>query len=159
MAKSPVTPAAHRSYMRDQILNASPEKIIVLLYDGAIKSLDESRQHIQDADPFRFTELVINAQQIISELIGALKVDIYPELVINLSRLYEFMYQHLVRAQLEKNEEKINQVIHLLKGLRDSWKEAIDKAKDEAAASAGATQAAPAPVAKPAPKPSLSFQA
>lgn len=154
---------AHSQYLQDQIQNASPEQILIMLYDGAIQALDESKKHIQDADPFEFTQRIIKAQKIIAELIGALKVDISPELVINLSRLYEFMYHHLVLAQRDKSSEKIAQVVQLLRGLRNSWKDAIETAKNEKpapAAEKGEKEAITTPSpALPAKKPSLSFQA
>lgn len=100
------------------------------MYDGAIKALDESEQRVNDEDPYEFTKQVIKAQNIISELMGSLKVDVFPELVGNLARLYEFMHQHLVKASLEKDIEKIAQVKSLLKSLRASWKEAVQKIEE-----------------------------
>ena len=48
-----------------------------------------------------------------------------------MTKLYEFMYQHLVKAHDEKSEEKIEQVLTLLRDLRSTWVDAIEKAKTE----------------------------
>jgi flagellar protein FliS len=73
----------------------------------------------------------LKQKKIIAELMGALKAEVAPELVLNLTRLYEFMYQHLVKAHDEKSEEKIEQVLTLMRDLRQTWVDAIEKAKDE----------------------------
>jgi len=122
---------AQAKYIRDEIQSASPQKIIVMLYDRAVKSLEEAKKHTQSEDPFAFTANLTKAEQIIAELMGALKPEVAPELVLNLTRLYEFMYSHLVKAHDEKSEEKIEQVLSLLRDLRQTWVDAIEKAKDE----------------------------
>ena len=147
----------HKQYLREQILGASPGKLLLLMYDGAIKALDESLLHAEDQDPHDFTNLVIKAQNIISELMGSLKVDIYPELVGNLARLYEFMHQHLVKASLEKDVKKIEQVNALLRNLRASWKEALAKIDDGEAEEISEEQTRV--IEKAQNRPSLSLQA
>lgn len=120
-----------QNYLRDEIQNASPQKLIVMLYDKAIKSLEEARKNIDNKNQFYFSDNLVKAEQIIAELMGALKAEVAPELVLNLTRLYEFMYQHLVKAHDEKSEEKISQVLTLMRDLRQTWVDAIEKAKDE----------------------------
>jgi flagellar protein FliS len=122
---------AQKNYIRDEIQNASPQKLIVMLYDKAIKSLEEAKKNIQNENQFYFADNIIKAEKIIAELMGALKAEVAPELVLNLTRLYEFMYQHLVKAHDEKSEEKIEQVLTLMRDLRQTWVDAIEKAKDE----------------------------
>ena len=122
---------AQQKYIQDEIKNASPQKIIVMLYDKAVKSLEEAKKHTEDKNPFVFSENLIKAEQIIAELMGALKTDIAPELVLNLTKLYEFMYQHLIKAHDEKSHEKIEQVLCLMRDLRQTWLDAIEKAKEE----------------------------
>lgn len=150
-------PNQHQKYLRDEIQNASPQKLIILLYDGAIKALEDSKSLIEDKDPFQFTQKITKAQSIIAELIGALKVDLFPELVINLSKLYEYMYQQLVKANLEKSSEKIDQVIELMRGLRESWSTAIEKAEEEGFSLESKTKEDKENTSPK--KPSLSFQA
>lgn len=120
-----------QNYLRDEVQNASPQKIIIMLYDKAIKSMEEAKKNIDNPNQFYFSDNLIKAEQIIAELMGALKAEVAPELVLNLTRLYEFMYQHLVKAHDEKSEEKIEQVLSLMRDLRQTWVDAIEKAKDE----------------------------
>ena len=70
-----------QQYIRDEIQNASPQKLIVMLYDKAIKCLEEAKRHTEKQDQFQFSSNIAKAEQIIAELMGALKSDIAPELV------------------------------------------------------------------------------
>ncbi|MBF0198605.1 MAG: flagellar protein FliS, partial [Planctomycetes bacterium] len=66
-----------------------------------------------------------------AELLSGLKSSVAPELVANMSRLYEYMYHTLVQAHLEKDENKINQVIELLRPLRETWVQAMEKVEED----------------------------
>jgi flagellar secretion chaperone FliS len=156
-----------KKYVRDQILNASPGELIVLLYDGAIRCLEKSKQEVNKEDQYEFSYNITKAESIIGELMGALKKEVFPELVENLAKLYDFMYRQLVSAHKEKDVERVDQVITLLKGLKGSWVEALENAVEEehveqteGEQQTQATQKAETPEQpKPKAKPALSFQA
>ncbi len=145
---------ASQRYIREQIQNARPEQLIVLLYDGAIRFLKESKPHAGDPDPYLFHELQLKAQRVIAELMGAVNTSIYPEMSKNLVALYEFMIRHLVQANIEKSLPKTDDVLGLLYRMRDTWKEAVEKAAQEAGADGSAVSAV-----RPMAKSALSFQA
>ena len=149
--------AASKKYLRDEILGASPQKLIVLLYDGAIKNLEEAKRHISDEDPYQYTQHFTKAEAIIAELTGAVKPNVSPEIGINLLRLYDFMYQSLLQSHAKRNEVQLEQVITMLRELRTTWVEAIEKAKEEPelTLASGEVEAPPQPPRRP----SLSFEA
>jgi flagellar protein FliS len=146
-----------KQYIHDEILNASPGELIILLYGGAIKALEKCKKQVDNKDPHDFSLNLTKAESIICELMGALKKEIFPELVENLARLYDFMFKQLVEAHKEKDIERIDQVIVLLKGLRESWSEALENAAEEVPTenSQGETVKVEAPKVKP--KVALSF--
>ncbi len=125
-----------KQYIKDQVLNATPEHLIVMLLDGAIRSVDASKKCINDKDPFKYNELLIKAQRIVAELMGALKSEVYPEMVANMSRLYEYIYHILVEGNLHKDVSQLDQATKLLKGMRDTWASAIEKSAVEGGDSA-----------------------
>lgn len=150
----------HKQYLHDQILNASPGKLIVLLYDGAIRSLEDAKKQVSDKDPHDYTQNLSKAQNIIAELMGALKKDIFPELVENLARVYDFMFRHLMEAHKDKSTQRIDQVLTLLRNLRGGWAEALENAPQQAQeqdAQQDSTNEVQTPQIKK--KPALSFQA
>jgi flagellar biosynthetic protein FliS len=54
---------AQKNYIRDEIQNASPQKLIVMLYDKAIKSLEEAKKNIQNENQFYFADNIIKAEK------------------------------------------------------------------------------------------------
>ncbi len=148
-----------KQYIHDQILNASPGKLIILLYGGAIKSLEKCKQQVDSKDPHDFSLNLTKAESIICELMGALKKEVFPELVENLARLYDFMFRQLVEAHKDKDIKKIDHVIVLLKGLKESWVEAVENAAEEEPVENSEGEMVKAEVPKIKPKPALSFQA
>jgi flagellar secretion chaperone FliS len=148
-----------KKYIRDQILNATPGQLIVILYDGAIRSLEKCKQEVDKEDPYEFSTNLTKAEAIIGELMGALKKEVFPELVENLARLYDFMYQQLVEAHKEKDIKRIDNVIELLKGLKSGWVEALENAPEEANDEIKDETIEKVEAPKVKTKPALSFQA
>lgn len=130
---------------------------MVLLYDGAIRNLEEAKRHSADDDPYLYTQHYTKAEAIIAELTGAVKPQMNPEVGVNLLRLYDYMYQSLLESHAKRNVEKLEQVITMLRDLRSTWVDAIEKAKDEPelVLATGETESAPQPPRRP----SLSFEA
>lgn len=144
---------AKKQYLRDEILGASPQKLILLLYDGAIRNVEEAKRRIEDENPYDFTVAVTKAEAIVAELMGALKKEKNAQITINMVRLYEYLYKRLVEAHQSKDPAIFQEVSEHLSGLRETWSEAIEKAEE-----APAPQDAP-PVAISNERPSLSFEA
>lgn len=125
---------ARQSYIKEQILSASPEELLILMYDSAIRSLEDAKKM---TDAYEFNQRLIKAQNIIAELMGALKKEKAPEVVTNLAKLYEFIYRQLVDANLNRDVLRVDRVLGLLRNLRDSWQQAIEKAEHEKKAARG----------------------
>ncbi|HEX9744231.1 MAG TPA: flagellar protein FliS, partial [bacterium] len=51
------------------------------------------------------------------------------EFAENLAQVYQFIYNLLIEANLDKDEQKINSALRLAEDIRDLWKETIDKSK------------------------------
>ncbi|RME90974.1 MAG: flagellar export chaperone FliS [Candidatus Hydrogenedentota bacterium] len=113
---------AYEAYKSSQVETASQQELIVMLYDGAIRFLDEAAKN---ADDFKKYDIVnrniLKAQDIITELMLSLDMDKGGEIAQNLFNLYAFMKKELLEANIEKSREKIEGVIKLLKELREAW--------------------------------------
>jgi flagellar protein FliS len=143
--------SASKQYRREQILTASPQKLISLLYDGLIRFLGEAIKNVED--PFLFVQSITKAEAIIAELMGGIKAERNPEVSHNLLKLYEFSYQQLVEAHTQKDTKTIEMVIDRFKDLKETWEEAIENVSDED------LSVAMAPTADVPKRPSLSFEA
>ncbi len=101
---------------------ATKGKLILLLYDGAIKFLNFASKHIEKKDIENSHKNIIKAENIIYELMSTLNMSA-GEISNNLFKMYDFMIWQLVEANKEKNKDKIESVIKLLTVLREAWKD------------------------------------
>lgn len=113
-------------YRQAHIETATPERLIVMLYDGAVKYLNFALQTLNQDDREGVHRNLLKAQAIILELMAVLDMDLGGELAVNLHNLYDYMYRQLVQANLEQQPQKIEEVLKLLAPLRSAWDEAAD---------------------------------
>ncbi|HMU75060.1 MAG TPA: flagellar export chaperone FliS [Elusimicrobiota bacterium] len=117
--------SAQKAYRCSDIETASPAKLVLALYDGALSAL---RRALADIGARRWAEAhrqIVKTQDILGELAGTLDFKSGGEVAPNLFRLYDFMITHLVRANLTKDPALIEQVAALLGPLRDGWEEGV----------------------------------
>jgi flagellar secretion chaperone FliS len=152
-----LNPAIQKQYLRDQILGASPEKLVILLYDGAIRNVEEARKRRFDIDPFEFTQLLTKTQAIVAELTGSLKFELLGEAGPNMLLLYDFVYEELIEAHRDKSDERLQNAVSILKKMRATWLETVERSKEEIPETEAA-EAAMQPQAPPR-RPSLSLEA
>lgn len=120
----------YEQYQHNSIFTATPEELTLMLYNGIIKFLNQAKIQIKEKSIEGVHNNVVKAQNIITELSSTL--DIEYEVSQNLSSLYYFMNSNLIQANLHKfdgGSEKIDQVLLLVKDLRDTWQEAMKIAK------------------------------
>ena len=122
---SMINPAA--AYRNQQIMMASPEQLTLMLYDGAIRFLRASITAIDAKDIEKAHEMNMRTQDIVREFRDTLNMDI--ELSANWDQLYEFMEYRLVEGNMKKDKAMLQEVLDLLKEMRDTWAEAMKLAK------------------------------
>lgn len=128
------TPQQQRSlatYENQQIETASPEQLLLMLYDGAIRFLNEALRAMREEDWETYNAKLIKAQNIVSELMASLDVKLAGELGQNLFKLYDYIHYRLVQANMKKDEAMVNEALMHLKDLRVTWGEAVVIAKKE----------------------------
>lgn len=123
----------YQAYRRTQIETAPPEQLILMLYDGAIRFARNGRRALEDGDRQKAHAALTRAQDVISELIGSLDMEAGGELAANLYRLYRYIYQRLVQANVQKSVEPIDEVVRLVGELREGWYEGVIQGKAHAA--------------------------
>jgi len=119
-----------RSYKETQIKTATPGKLILMMYDGAIKNLNQALQDMED-EHRRYDSIsnsLIKVQDIIAELMISLDFERGGEIAKNLFGLYVFMNQRLLDGNIKKDKAPLEEVKTLLIELRGAWAEAADKA-------------------------------
>jgi len=119
-----------RSYKETQIKTATPGKLILMMYDGAIKNLNQALQDM-DNEHRRYDSIsnsLIKAQDIIAELMISLDFERGGEIAKNLFGLYVFMNRRLLDGNIKKEKAPLEEVKTLLIELRAAWAEVADKA-------------------------------
>jgi len=126
-----------QQYQQNQVLTASPEQILVMLYDAAIRFTRQAMIGIEDGRTSVKADGVSRAMAIITEFSNTLDHDIGGQIAADLDALYSFMIRELNQATLNDDMDKLKVVEGLLTDLRQTWVEAIDIARNE-----GSTQQA-----------------
>ena len=122
---SMMNPAA--AYRNQQIMTASSEQLTLMLYDGAIRFLRASITAIEAKDMEKAHDMNMRTQEIVREFRQTLNMDI--ELSENWDKLYEFMEYRLMEGNVKKDKAMLQDVLDLLREMRDTWAEAMKLAK------------------------------
>jgi flagellar protein FliS len=111
----------YSQYKETQIATANQGKLIVMLYDGAIKFLNIAVENMAPRTYDVVNINIIKAQDIITELLLSLNMKEGGEISQNLFGLYMYFKKELLQANIQKNADIIINVLKLLKDLRESW--------------------------------------
>jgi len=117
---------ASQIYLAQQIMSASPAKLVAMLYERAIALLHDAVAAIEAGDIERRWRANSKATEVICELWQALDMEAGGEIAENLNRLYGFMMMHLTMVDAQNSAQAARDVIRLLEPLRRSWHELAD---------------------------------
>lgn len=113
-------------YKETQIKTANQGKLIVMLYDGAIKFLNQSKDAVKNNDIEEAHNKIVRAQDIIMELCLSLNMEA-GEIAHKLYNLYLYMNKRLMEANVYKTDEPIDEVLTMLVDLKEVWTEVSGK--------------------------------
>lgn len=114
---------AQNVYKQNQILNASPKKLVVLLYDGCIKNMKLAEFSITENKLDQAHTALIKSQDIIAELASTLNKEQGGQIAQDLSDIYEYLMRNLIEANRTKDIELIQKNREMMEELRDAWAE------------------------------------
>jgi len=122
---------AQYTYQATQISTATKEQLLLITYDIAIRSCRMAEAALgadKNAQDFDLAHReIIRAQDVIRELMVTLNTDKGGEVAQNLMRLYDYMYQQLVEANIKKEVSNVRNVLTMLEDLKSTWEEALLK--------------------------------
>ncbi|SDZ76080.1 flagellar protein FliS [Desulfuromusa kysingii] len=113
-------------YQNNQILSASPEQILIMLYDGAIRFCRQAQLAMEQENRKVQAEKISRAMAIVCEFSNTLNHEVGGDIAADLDGLYGFMSRELTRANLQNDRKALETVENLLTGLRETWVEAIE---------------------------------
>ncbi len=112
--------------IESEVSNASPHRLIQMLFEGALGRLAAAQGAISRGDMAAKGELLGRAISIVAGLRSSLDMSA-GELSENLDKLYEYMNFRLLEASSQNDGEKVAEVIQLLKTLKSGWDEIAPK--------------------------------
>ena len=110
------------AYQDSAVTTQSKGRLIVLLYDGAIKFMRLAIKELEANNHAAKGQYINKAQAIINELNAVLDTEAGGEIAGNLRRLYCFMNNRLSEANIKRDAQMIREVIKLMEELNQSWK-------------------------------------
>lgn len=122
-------PYQYQQYQHQQVFTAPPDKLLLMLYDGAIRASIQAKKALENQNTEESHNCITKAQNIIVELMTTLNMDY--EIANNLYSLYDYLYRRLVDANVQKDAAIIDEVLSFLNELRQTWVEAAVKARGE----------------------------
>lgn len=120
------------AYRKTQIETASPEALILMLYDGAIKFIGQAEIAFEEKNIEQISNLLLRIQAIFTELLTALDKDKGGEIAVNLERLYVFFLEQLSDANIKKDPKPLLEIKPLVIDLRNTWEQAMQKHQNSA---------------------------
>jgi flagellar protein FliS len=112
--------ASPQAYRDTSVLTASPEQLVVMLYDGAVRFLRQAEVAMDEHAWQHGFDRLSRGEAIIDELLATLNMDA-GEIAERLQAIYVFSKRCLVEARLQRSPDKIRHVVALLADLREAW--------------------------------------
>lgn len=114
--------SAQQAYTESAVLTAPPEKLVVMLYDGAIRFLHVGAAAMRNGDHVHARDRIRKAEAIIDQLNYSLDMS-HGEIPQQLRSIYLFCKRHLVQGSIQRDPAAVDAVIGLLSELRDAWEQ------------------------------------
>ena len=116
---------AAEAYRRNQVLNAPPEQLTLMLYNGCLKFIDEGIKSVEEKNFENANVTLQKAQRIVSEFRLTLNMDY--EISHQLMPLYDYVYDRLIDGNLKSDVNQLNEARTIISELRDAWVGALIK--------------------------------
>jgi len=119
---------AAAAYQRNAVLTASPEKIVKMLYDGAIKNLERCRESLGNPATARTPEIsssLSKALGIVGELRASLDMAVGGKIAEDLDRLYEFSIDQITQSNSTRTAIGVTNALRVIRTLKEGWDVAI----------------------------------
>ena len=114
-------------YKDNKILTATPAELTLMLYEGAIKFCNIAIMSLEKNDLEKAHANIIKAQKIITEFRATLDFK-YPT-ANQFEMVYDYIYRKLVKSNIKKDKEIIEEALGYIREMRDTWKEVMRLAK------------------------------
>src|SRR5579863_2598892 len=114
-------PNPHFEYISSRVATATPMELTRMLYEGAVKAVQEALEAHRAGDILARGNAVTKAVEILGELRFSLRRDVAPQYCDTLSGLYGYLQNRLIQAHAQKSESMLQEVSGLIQTLLEGW--------------------------------------
>ncbi len=111
------------AYRQTKVKTAGQGRLIVMLYDEALKQLDIAieEMNMTRSKLDKIHNAIVKTQEVITELMASLDFEKGGDIAQNLYNLYMFFNQRLLQANMDKSPEVLVEISNMMKELRSAW--------------------------------------
>lgn len=120
---------ADSRYRTTAVVTASPGKLLLMLYDGLVLFLSRARRGLEQGHHEEVHLNLVKGQDIFTELMNTL--DMQYGIAADLYRLYDYMRQRLIEANINKEAAIVDEVLTFATDMRATWTEAARLVQQE----------------------------
>jgi len=114
-------PASPAAYKQQSIMTAPPERLVVMLYDGAIRFFFQAAAALREGARVTAIERLGRGEAIVDHLLGTLDMERGGKIAQHLEGIYVFCKRLLMEARASDDADKVDLVRGYLAELRESW--------------------------------------
>ena len=112
--------ASPAAYRESAVLTASPEQLVVMLYDGAGRFLRQAEAALSEGAVEHAHDRLNRGEAIIDELLATLDMD-QGKIAERMQAIYVYCKRCLMEARRERDATKVRLVVRLMSELREAW--------------------------------------
>ncbi len=124
---------AYHDYRDNEILDAGPLELVVMLYQAAIASIVDARRRLEAGEIRERSNAISKASAILSELAQSLDHEKGGPIARNLTELYDYLQRLILKANIEQIEQPLVEAVKLLETLLEGWQTCIPAAAPSSA--------------------------
>lgn len=124
-------------YQQAEFATADRGRLLILMFEGALRFLAQAETALEEEDPATFGHALGRGQAVIGELLATLDHEAGGEIAANLDRLYRFLLDHLVEANLQKSARHLADVRRILGTVAGAYREILKDGLPELPVNAG----------------------
>lgn len=121
----------YRQYQQTAITTASREKILLMLYEGAIRFIKQAKQALEENRIADKGKYISKATAILSELMATLDFKAGGDLAVDLENLYVFMIDKLIEGNIKNDASCLSHVQELMQTLYVAWKDVVENPRED----------------------------
>lgn len=122
---------AYQKYKTTSIQSASKEKLLLMMYEGAIRFIKKAIVACEQNDVAERGANIGRAYDIILELTNTLDHKVGGDIAKNLEQLYMFVIDQLTQANIKGDKKPLEEALKIIETLYSGWQQAVEKLKRE----------------------------